>query len=111
MFVNKKNKEGKRIIIYHDDDVTGIKYARLLTLKGFNNVSIVTGGISEFGAIYRENIQGKDIPEFKLPESSGLTRKEDLIKKTRRIQKNAKKIKKTENVKNPEKRYFEEWLF
>lgn len=74
MFFNKKNKESKMIIVYHNDDTEGIKYAKLLTLKGFFNVYIVTRGIEEFGALYKENIVGLEIPEFEELEPSKIKR-------------------------------------
>lgn len=59
-----------------------------MTLKGFNNVSFVTGGIEEFGAIYKEFLEGNDIPDYKLPEGRKLSRKKDPFEQTREIQKN-----------------------
>ena len=48
-----------------------------MTLKGFNNVSFVTGGIEEFGALYKEFLEGYDIPDYQLPEGSIVIREND----------------------------------
>ena len=62
------------IIVYHNDDTEGIKYAKLLTLKGFYNVFVITRGLEEFGALYRESVVGPDIPEFEDIQPSKLKR-------------------------------------
>ena len=43
-----KNKTGKLIIVYHEDDKNGMNFASVLYQKGFDNVYLLSGGIEEF---------------------------------------------------------------
>lgn len=57
-----KNKPGKLIIIYHEDEKNGTTYAKVLYEKGFDNVYLVTGGIEEFYQKKPEFVVGKELP-------------------------------------------------
>ena len=81
MLINQKNKADKDIIIYHFDEESGCKLATLLILKGYNNIKLLTGGIEEYGALFKENLEGIAIPNLKIPEARMLNRTQDASKK------------------------------
>lgn len=56
--VTMKNKEGKMIIVYHNDERNGIPYAGLLFQKGYDNIYFLSGGIEEFVKKYPEYVEG-----------------------------------------------------
>ena len=45
-----KNKENRFIIVYHQEEEEGMKTAKLLVLKGFSNIVLLSGGIEKFGS-------------------------------------------------------------
>jgi len=45
---NFKNAADKLIVIYMEDDKKWIKYAQILSNKGFDNLFLLSGGISKF---------------------------------------------------------------
>ena len=53
-----KNKESKMIIVYHNDDRSGVPYAGLLFQKGYDNIYFLSGGIEEFVKKYPEYVEG-----------------------------------------------------
>ena len=74
MSAKKKNKPNKSIIVYHFDEDSGCKFATLLVLKGYNNIKLLTGGIEEYGALFKQDLEGNNIPDLKIPEVSKLNR-------------------------------------
>ena len=53
-----KNKESKMIIVYHNDERSGVPYAGLLFQKGYDNIYFLSGGIEEFVKKYPEYVEG-----------------------------------------------------
>ena len=47
-----KNKEDRFIIVYHNEEEEGAKLAKLLVLKGYKNIVLLTGGIKKFGSYF-----------------------------------------------------------
>lgn len=60
-----KNKPGKLIIIYHEDEKNGVSLATVLYEKGFDNIYLLSGGIEEFYQKKPEFVIGKDLPPLK----------------------------------------------
>lgn len=60
-----KNKPDKLIIVYHDDDKSGMNYAAVLYEKGFDNIYLLTGGIEDFYQKKPEYVVGKELPPLK----------------------------------------------
>lgn len=55
-------------MVYHIDEGEGVKCAKLLVLKGFANVVLLTGGIMQFGSNCGELVEGEQVPEFEPPK-------------------------------------------
>ena len=49
-----KNKESKMIIVYRNDERSGVPYAALLFQKGYDNIYFLSGGIEEFVKKYNK---------------------------------------------------------
>ena len=58
MLLNK-NKANTLIVIYHNNEKSGIEYANHLYDKGFDNVYYLTGGIETFIKKHPEHIEGE----------------------------------------------------
>ena len=77
-----KNQADKVIVVYMDDERQGTHHARLLFEKGFDNVSLLTGGFEQFcttDAICHAMLEGDQLPPVpKLavrPQSAAMTLK------------------------------------
>ena len=57
-----KNKEGKKIIVYVNDERNGIAAARTMADSGHENTFLLTGGIEKFIEDYASLIEGNNIP-------------------------------------------------
>jgi centrosomal protein CEP41 len=59
-----KNKPGKMIILYHNDERTGIPYANNFFQKGFDNVYFLSGGIEDFAKNYPDHLEGVEKEKY-----------------------------------------------
>ena len=59
-----KNKPGKMIILYHNDERNGIPYANNFFQKGYDNVYFLSGGIEEFAKNYPEHLEGPEKEKY-----------------------------------------------
>ncbi|KDO31449.1 hypothetical protein SPRG_04064 [Saprolegnia parasitica CBS 223.65] len=57
-----KNQESKLIIVYCLDEKLSVQAATLLGQKGFDNIYLLTGGLSEYAAANPEHIEGTPPP-------------------------------------------------
>ncbi|OQS04849.1 sporangia induced hypothetical protein [Thraustotheca clavata] len=57
-----KNQESKLIILYCLDEKLSVQAATLLGQKGFDNVYLLSGGLSEYAALYPDHIEGTTPP-------------------------------------------------
>jgi len=57
-----KNKEGKLIIIYHNDERNGVTFGNLMSQKNYENVYLLTGGIEAFVENFSQYCEGKKVP-------------------------------------------------
>ena len=55
---NLKNQEGKIIVVYTNDERTGVEVAQQLALRNYYNVYLLSGGISEFAVKFPQLISG-----------------------------------------------------
>lgn len=59
-----KNKPGKMIIMYHNDERNGIPYANNFFQKGYDNVYFLSGGIEEFSKNYPDYLEGPEKEKY-----------------------------------------------
>ena len=59
-----KNKPGKMIILYHNDERAGIPYANNFFQKGFDNVYFLSGGIEDFAKNYPDHLEGVEKEKY-----------------------------------------------
>lgn len=59
--ISMKNKDGKMIILYCQDERTGTPFAGLLFQKGYDNIYFLSGGIEEFSIHYPEYCDGNKV--------------------------------------------------
>ena len=59
-----KNKEGKMIIVYVNDERNGIIVGQTMVDRGYENTYLLTGGIDKFIEDYSSLIEGKNIPKL-----------------------------------------------
>ena len=59
-----KNKPGKMIILYHNDERNGIPYANNFFQKGYDNVYFLSGGIEEFAKNFPEHLEGQEKEKY-----------------------------------------------
>ena len=59
-----KNKPGKMIIMYHNDERNGIPYANNFFQKGHDNVYFSSGGIQEFAKNYPDYLGGPEKEKY-----------------------------------------------
>ena len=59
-----KNKPGKMIILYHNDERSGIPYANNFFQKGYDNVYFLSGGIEEFAKNYPDHLEGPEKEKY-----------------------------------------------
>ena len=59
-----KNKPGKMIILYHNDERSGIPYANNFFQKGFDNVYFLSGGIEDFAKNYPDHLEGVEKEKY-----------------------------------------------
>ena len=59
-----KNKPGKMIILYHNDERNGIPYANNFFQKGYDNVYFLSGGIEEFVKNYPDYLDGPEKDKY-----------------------------------------------
>ncbi len=59
-----KNKPGKMIILYHNDERNGIPYANNFFQKGYDNVYFLSGGIEEFAKNYPDHLEGPEKEKY-----------------------------------------------
>lgn len=52
------------IIIYHEDDKSGATFAAILYEKGFDNIYLLTGGVSEFYQKKPYLVVGTHLPQL-----------------------------------------------
>lgn len=80
-----------------------MKYAKLLVLKGFVNVVLLTGGIMDFGSKCGELIEGEQVPEFEPPKEvkskKVLTRFEPYKKRKKHSKLHVSELPKKEKLK------------
>lgn len=57
-----RNKEDKLLVVYMDDERHGTQVARVIFEKGFDNVYLLTGGISVFGYENQCLLEGSAVP-------------------------------------------------
>ena len=78
-----KNKESKMIIVYHNDERSGVPYAGLLFQKGYDNIYFLSGGIEEFVKKYPEYIEGPKKETFiNMKIAREKAEEEAMLKKT-----------------------------
>ncbi|CAK9051340.1 Centrosomal protein of 41 kDa (Cep41) (Testis-specific gene A14 protein), partial [Durusdinium trenchii] len=76
-----KNRPGKVIVVYDDDERFSSLAARLLVERGFDNVRLLTGGLKVFGNANGHQLQGQ-LPEHLIkpaatsPTDSSVSRRE-----------------------------------
>jgi len=76
-----KSKEGKMIILYHNDEKNGIPWAQRLYEKGYDNVFFLSGGFEDFAKKYPEYLEGPDQEKYILMKEEADRKKEELMKK------------------------------
>jgi centrosomal protein CEP41 len=54
-----KNREGKLIIVYMNDERKGCAIANLMAEKGFENVFLLSGGIEQFNEEFHDMVEGR----------------------------------------------------
>ena len=59
-----KTDEEKMILLYDQDEKTGIECAQNLCKKGFVNIYYLTGGIDEFAKYYPNYLEGPDAEKY-----------------------------------------------
>ena len=59
-----KNKPGKMIILYHNDERNGIPFANNFFQKGYDNVYFLSGGIEEFAKNYPDYLEGPEKEKY-----------------------------------------------
>ena len=59
-----KNKPGKMIIMYHNDERNGIPYANNFFQKGYDNVYFLSGGIEEFAKNFPDYLEGPEKEKY-----------------------------------------------
>jgi centrosomal protein CEP41 len=59
-----KNKPGKMIILYHNDERNGIPYANNFYQKGYDNVYFLSGGIEEFAKNFPDYLEGPEKEKY-----------------------------------------------
>lgn len=59
--ISMKNKDGKMIILYCQDERTGTPYAGLLFEKGYDNIYFLSGGIEEFAMHFPDYCDGNKV--------------------------------------------------
>ena len=59
-----KNKPGKMIILYHNDERSGIPYANNFFQKGYDNVYFLSGGIEEFAKNFPDHLEGPEKEKY-----------------------------------------------
>ena len=59
-----KNKPGKMIILYHNDERSGIPYANNFFQKGYDNVYFLSGGIEEFAKNHPDHLEGPEKEKY-----------------------------------------------
>ena len=59
-----KNKPGKMIILYHNDERSGIPYANNFFQKGYDNVYFLSGGIEEFSKNFPDHLEGPEKEKY-----------------------------------------------
>ena len=69
-----KNKEGKRIVIYTNDERNGIAAARTMADRGYENTYLLSGGIEKFIEDYASLVEGNNIPQLVAKEPAGAKR-------------------------------------
>ena len=52
-----KNKEGKLIIAYTQDERSGVEVAQILAQKNYSNLYLLTGGLKDFSKLYPSLIE------------------------------------------------------
>jgi hypothetical protein len=58
-----KNKAGKLVVLYDDDEKIAACNATCLVQRGFENVRVLSGGLRSFGNAYGHLLQGGPLPE------------------------------------------------
>jgi centrosomal protein CEP41 len=59
-----KNKPGKMIILYHNDERNGIPYANNFYQKGYDNIYFLSGGIEEFTKNFPDYLEGPEKEKY-----------------------------------------------
>ena len=59
-----KNKPGKMIILYHNDERNGIPYANNFYQKGYDNIYFLSGGIEEFAKNFPDYLEGPEKEKY-----------------------------------------------
>jgi len=59
-----KNKPGKMIIMYHNDERNGIPYANNFFQKGYDNIYFLSGGIEEFAKNFPDYLEGPEKEKY-----------------------------------------------
>jgi len=59
-----KNLDDKVIIVIMENERRGTQVSKVLTEKGFGNIYLLTGGLSQFFVDYPDLIDGYDIPDY-----------------------------------------------
>lgn len=85
-----KNKKGKMIIIYHNDERIGSPYAQLLTQKGYDNIFFLNGGFEDFCKFFPEFLEGSDKDKY-IEEKNIRLMKEKAFEEKKKGKKNLKK--------------------
>jgi len=58
---NIKNKDGKLIIVYDNEERTGINHSNLIFQKGWDNIYLMSGGLEDFAKAYPEYCEGPGV--------------------------------------------------
>ena len=66
-----KNKAGKKIVVYVNDERNGIAAARTMADRGHENTYLLTGGIEKFIEDYASLIEGTNVPQLVAQEPAG----------------------------------------
>ena len=90
--------------MYHFDEENGCSFAELLTLKGYTNVKLLTGGIEEYGALYCQDLEGHEVPKLSVPEVRNLTRDQDPRAQAKGIKQRSIHIQKRLHCKNQQRK-------
>lgn len=90
-----KNKDNKIIIVYHKDEKSGIPVSNLLTLKGFENLYMLSGGFFEFSKLYPEYLIGAE-KEIYIKEKEKRIKEREIILEKRNKNRNKNKFKPTD---------------